>query len=451
MRCVAIFGGAAIFVVIAVLIVPTLKFPKKSQTPRAETPATRLPTYPAAPVASSHSAHLCVGEDYHPVDEAWKYRTCLIRGICYNHSHFLYYASDTEPTVLSENLAVSASVMGNWTSVFGRTGVLWKPEIVTGSLPGPPARLLRTLIESRQKRVIPDQRPEVDVFFVPFLAFSMAHFLFDTLLPVYHAARLFGLEEARLIPIQLPTNPPLGCEAFRKRFKRRGDYGGPAVLGRCEDNYKRMVPMLFDENIQTLQQWSMRRHRKEIPQRCSRLSLVGIGQLSDHCDDASFHGRYHVPGTCNLGRGSMLWDFRNHILRRQGALVLNRTETTEAVVLFCESASFGRGIASWAPVANPLTVALQRGDLPRGTVIRRQNLAQLSLPEQFELLQRTTVLVSVCGGSAAFSALFLPRGATVVLPCPTKVGILDWNLLAHPVYWAPQLLAEPPRSRSTYL
>ena len=163
---------------------------------------------------------------------------------------------------------------------------------------------------------------------------------------------------------------------------------------------------------------------------CFQDSVVGFGLLSDHClkahgwtwDKLNDVGRHD----CNMGRGRTLWSFRNRMMRVSGSIL--PPPVKHKVSLFTMG-GFSQGSMRgpvWTYITQVLTKAL-------GT---RASVGPLSLgtaKEQLDAMSQTTCSVACMGGNS-ITALFMPRGAGLLLLHRQNTDRLDWDVWSHASY-----------------
>jgi hypothetical protein len=237
---------------------------------------------------------------------------------------------------------------------------------------------------------------------------NFGHFLGDELLPLFRLADVFDRVDA-LNPSQVlrwvdPTPLKYSCESKEQRDENFGQV--PAICGRF---YRTLFPLLTDKPLHVIN--SSAAHASF----CVEEMLVGVGMLSDHCEDATDHGRRDKASPmCNVGVSSILWRYRSYLLGRARRITpphefhaMRNVTSSRRYILVALRASPGR----LPPDFEPLMRAIAR-DL--AVPIHCVNWVALTVAQQLEVTAHASVLVSAVGG-AAFTGIFLPRGATLLL------------------------------------
>ena len=237
------------------------------------------------------------------------------------------------------------------------------------------------------------------ILYESYNAENFGHMLGDELWPLYRLAEIFHVADRLDDTLQLvrwvdfePNNPACTTKSDRQR---------------CAANYRRLVPLLSARPLQVLHP------KRNTSSFCVSDLLVGVGALSDHCEDPTGHGRLdHKPARCNDGVAETVWRFRAHLLKRlMGTTtkdISNNNVTAPIVVLV------RRGHRN----AHRLPANYEAAMREVGTLLRREvafvEMANRSLVDQARVLSRAKVLVSPAGGTS-FVGLFLPRGAAMLL------------------------------------
>lgn len=189
------------------------------------------------------------------------------------------------------------------------------------------------------------------------------------------------------------------------------------------------------------------RHPGASPLVCAKTGMAGIGPLTDH-GFFKAHGweQSDYKSMHNFGRGPMLYEFRNFMLKN-----LN-IPTTPAIkkpfrVVFSEKSSD----IPMRSISFDKQIALVKERIPEAQV-ESYILKDLTLHEQVKIASETAVFISLCGGGAV-TAMFLPKGASAIIYYAENGGtrngkrdfkpaLLDWdifNSMSHlRVHWVPR-------------
>lgn len=188
---------------------------------------------------------------------------------------------------------------------------------------------------------------------------------------------------------------------------------------------------------------------------CARTGVAGLGSLTDH-------GLYKAHGweeedykiVHNSGRGGSLYEFRNFMVRN---MVLFDDGNTIPIAssfpkppfrivfsqrssdIFIRSMDFAQQIA------------LVKQNFP-DAIVENYIFKEMTVREQLQVATQTSVYITLCGGGAV-TAMFLPKGASVIVyyaddggvsngKLTHKPALLDWDLLNAMsylrVHWIPR-------------
>jgi hypothetical protein len=236
-------------------------------------------------------------------------------------------------------------------------GYKWAPEIVDGPIP---------------HTAVFDKTAPLFVLYMSYNGHNIGHLMFDEHLPWFALMQSFGLETTHMQPLSLqfpdgPTLDGLGhqvCNHFRnivinpanavsdacfewyegyKEFTNSADFWAmtPEVQEEkkierketiiddcnlnhaetlyfekvtsdvCDDYYKRFNPLMTSKKLRNFPDYETSAPALV----CFPKLLTGIGYLSEHCDDSSFHGDKKGGNLfCNHARGPQFLAFRNFML-----------------------------------------------------------------------------------------------------------------------------------------
>ena len=151
--------------------------------------------------------------------------------------------------------------------------------------------------------------------------------------------------------------------------------------------------------------------------------------------------------THNHGRGGMLYDFRNFMMQNMGFDIANVPTRIPHQIVFSQKSSdiFIRSM----DFERQIDVVKDR--FPQSKV-DAYVFKELSLHEQLAAVHDAAIYVTLCGGGAV-TAMFLPKGASVIIyysedggveynKMTFKPALLDWDLfnaMSHlRVHWMPR-------------
>ena len=184
-------------------------------------------------------------------------------------------------------------------------------------------------------------------------------------------------------------------------------------LKSCEKNFERWLP-LFGQPAKPPS--TSREIWKEIDQTksnyvCVNHAVAGLGQLTDH-GMKSFHGRIRedYQSSANVGRGPMLYDFRNYMLDKVNLPRETKKDVVLIVFSINSSTSQKRNLAFKKQIAR--LKALYTGDA--GVSIVAHKFSDMTVQEQVLVATQTSILVTSAGGGA-MTGMFMDRGSSVII------------------------------------
>jgi len=187
---------------------------------------------------------------------------------------------------------------------------------------------------------------------------------------------------------------------------------------------------------------------------CARRGAAGLGMLTDH--GLKRHGWDGVDyeSTHNIGRGPVMYEFRNYMMRNLGLSNPDVPANAKAeggrirIVISKHSSKDPDRRTGFDHQIGALTEALFAED---GSVsIEAHQFKDLSVLEQVKITAGASILITACGGGAV-TAMFLPRNAALIAYFPDKPTTyarnhkhparLDWDFLNNMgyarVHWMP--------------
>jgi hypothetical protein len=297
-----------------------------------------------------------------------------------------------------------------------------------------------------------------DVVLIPYHSLNAAnpgHLVWDDFLPMYTLLVMFQLLDRDVLPLRMQLQDGRrglwascdftdekrsACQAMMDKF-------GPLLLG-ADSPYR--LTSNADYSFQTRGGPA----RSELV--CAPHAVAGMGSLTDHGPDKSHGWEERDYGSAhNHGRGGLLYDFRNYLLENVGLppapaqipALSTSGRPTHRIVFSIKSSDI---------MARHMDFASQIEQVRRrfpDAIVESYIFKELSLREQLEIAGTTSVYVSLCGGGAV-TAMFLPRGSSVVLYYGEDMGftssgkpsgtpaLLDWDLfnsMSHlRVHWLPR-------------
>jgi hypothetical protein len=207
---------------------------------------------------------------------------------------------------------------------------------------------------------------------------------------------------------------------------------------RCNRMFRKFLPLfgLTAANFSTNRDFDFvtqqqHNHSKLV---CAAQGAAGLGMLTDHGYKLHGWARQDYESMHNHGRGAMLFEFRNFMMNNIGMDVKKLSGGEPYVITFAAGTSrtsarnyhFGPQIRAIRDAFGP-RVRVQKIDFPTK-----------SLQEQVKIASESAIYVTGNGGGAV-TAMFLPRGASVILYFLEDGGkennrpsggpaMLDWDL-----------------------
>jgi hypothetical protein len=426
----------------------------------------------------------CVGETHH-VDTAWMYRSCHYSHFCFdtNTSDFVILRSPAEklfseqrqimntesngiyissslsmPT--SNNLQVAVGgINPRWMGKGHDKGihkVKWSPRIL--DIPPPST----TDSPDLSFYELPDH--VVLIPFHSFAAHNIGHLLWDDLLPIFTLLSMFDLVNRPPPEDQQPYQHLLLRKVMKHALYASCEKR-PKLEQRCQTNLERFLPAMGidPQTYSTTKQYRLQLSSTTASQSasspprsssliCAKHGVAGIGMLTDHglVDHGWVYGDMKHPH--NHGRGPLLAQFRSYLVHNLGfSRYDNRLLRPPHQIVFSTNSS--RNEARQLLFQKQIVAVKNKFSLEHVVMIKNVTMSQLSLKEQVQMALQTTVFITACGGGAV-TAMFLPKGATLIVYYPESGGfhfptsnytktpaLLDWDLfnnLAHlHVHWFP--------------
>lgn len=269
---------------------------------------------------------------------------------------------------------------------------------------------------------------------VPFMAniiFNPGHLLMDNFLPIYNLLSIFDLTEK--VRLMMTNMQKQNHKEYRRNFGMVQKFlplmgQNPKYFGFHQWNIT--DPNSLDESDHINVSWI-----------CFSNAAAGTRGLADHRFfgvASSAHGQqpWDYQTVRNVGRGPILWSFRNYMLANLG---INESMPTHLS---------GRNQITFSILSSRNTrktaFTAQRQKFTQENVsLTVAHLSDMTLMEQVQLALHTRVWISAAGGSNLM-AIFLPRGATAVVYYGKNSHggeFLDWDLLHNlghiRVHWMP--------------
>ena len=193
---------------------------------------------------------------------------------------------------------------------------------------------------------------------------------------------------------------------------------------------------------------------------CAKHGLAGIGALTDH-GTSKLHGweneDYRI--TQNHGRGGMLYEFRNFMLKNM-QIPTDFNHKPPFRIVFSENSSHHRNF-DFAEHKE----LLEKNFVSSFVSVESYVFSKMSLADQLEVASRASIFITVCGGGSV-TAMFMPKGSSVIFFYQEDGGIvnnkptgkparLDWDLFNNMAYlkvhWLPSGTARAKADMKAFL
>lgn len=182
---------------------------------------------------------------------------------------------------------------------------------------------------------------------------------------------------------------------------------------------------------------------------CSIHGAAGIAQLTDHGTKAHGWEPADYESTHNMGRGPMLYKFRNFMLNNLGIPIepLSSRQAPYNVIFSKFSSQSGKRRTGFEKQLAAVQEEFSTDEVQASGHI----MQKLSVYDQAKMASEAAIWVTSCGGGAV-TGMLLPRGASVIIYYDPKGSLvrnrprnsparLDWDLFNHMshlrVHWLP--------------
>lgn len=358
---------------------------------------------PGRPESWSH----CVGENF--LKNSWVLKSCQFAHLCWDSETDAFTLYPTRPrrnTTLLSTYARSSSDM--WTQNVSVSATLpawiadrrheWFPRIIDVRQPEPTDGYYE----------LPASVVWVPMAWDPTLLQHPSSILFDVLLPLYTLTTLFGWQDRPILwtPVQ--------------------------NVSACFDSPNSCYPAELQPYLELLRLAPLSILHKRTTNRrrlCARAAAAGVGALSDH--GSKRHGERPIDyqSSHNIGKGPMLWKFRQYVLQNAGMMVDETTTAWPARIVWATS-----GKTDW--FATQSSYLQKQKDLAPLAEFKHIDLDQSSLREQISLAVQSTFWISRVG-EASIPAFFMGRSGTLILYYDVLIAktnrpaMLHWDLWNH--------------------
>ena len=343
-----------------------------------------------------HSNVHCIGDNFGP--DAWRYRSCHFQNFCFdlkNQSFVLFTSPEQHALDNALNHAnltsFSASFSFNTTVSIGGINPKWG----NGDKHMEWFPQLKSIDDVKESGYYMFSN---DVALVPFhsmAGFNPGHLVWDDFLPIYNLLTMFQLLEKDLVLMR-----------YKPKFwqwascDRRWNSGR---LPHCKTMLKKFLPLIGQqlETMTTQENVDMKWEAEPMKSKyvCARNGAAGMGYLTDH--GSKLHGwlKKDFEFTQNLGRGTLLYDFRNWMLANINIKPDKSIAKSPFKIVFSiGSSSTSKRNASFKEQMKRLRESLST-KYPMEIVSHK--LSSMSLEEQIELVSGASIMVTMCGGGKA--------------------------------------------------
>ena len=410
-------------------------------------------TYHSRPYSSIR----CVGENYQGSDFAWMHRSCHFRFLCFNissrefeiysrpddetfesvalHRPFMDLSSSViPPHDKSSNTTGSGVSLGSGTVRYSYTDGYdgddshrqetqkWFPTVVRSS---PPERYYAL---------------EEDLVFVPFHSETrtsqerQCSVVWDDLFPIYNLLSMFQLASPDKEALLMRTLPLSGSkensdenaslqrhlERFRSLMlqsdKHKRKSGGQRPYLGMTNWTSQFEAMLMSCDTPPSLRLSAQNNMSPLQSGlvCAKDGVAGLGPHGIRY----MKGKNHRVIFHNQGRGSLLWSFRSYCLENLG---LSTSSSSQSVVR--DRSETGDSKDTSSDVRIVLSAQTQLSEFLSSAMIHHDQIEIEShdfsndedIVSRIKLMIGTTVFMADCSDATTTAALFLPKGASMVL------------------------------------
>jgi hypothetical protein len=330
-----------------------------------------------------------------------------------------------------------------WTWSRGVPRLRWFPRIISSPLEGEYYELDKNIVMvpfhsffaqnpgSYNHQILYRQENQTHTSSLLSLYDILGHLVWDDFLPIYTLLRMFNLfQDDGYKPLLLRyVLPGSGMWATCDM-----DYEKKT---QCHNMYRKFLPLfgLHGANFSSTHDFILKtKYSNRSSLVCASHAAAGLGMLTDH--GYKLHGWHHkdYESMHNHGRGSLLYDFRNFMVRNVGLNVTKVPSKPPYIITFAESTSR----STLRDYNFKRQIQVLQAALGNRVHIQRINFAKLSVLDQVKIATESSIYVTACGGGAV-TATFLSRGATAILYYVETGGIesnrktgqparLDWDI-----------------------
>ena len=341
-----------------------------------------------------YSKYRCVGETVG--DEPWKYRSCEYQNICYdgNSRGILTYFADSVDDVTHEVLSCGSMVP--------------YPDDYRVSLTEIPVKVVRSATPAKAswpslcRNVTTSTVTVLNNYLMPLI---WSHLLMDNIFPIFRLLHMFGHHKKSVEPLYLGNPCQRSC--------------GECIIPNTHTQWMDMLTkgQFSVQRLQDKYAWAT----DQAPV-CFSTMVVGLSLFSDHGQGLSQHGRFlHRPDVALWGIGEHVSRFRRCTMKHFNAHDTHGVRMWDVVIL-------RKGKSNFSGVrvdTTPMLTILRR--MHANAKIQEVTLEDYSIKHQMEIMAQSKVVISE-HGSTAYAALWLGKGATLILLHTTQDEKYDFYL-----------------------
>ena len=303
-----------------------------------------------------------------------------------------------------------------------------------------------------------------DVVMVPFHSMNggnPGHLVWDDFLPIYTLLSMYQLKNKSMELLMM---------RYVLKDEDRGLWAScdwtDEKKEACEQMFKKFLPLMLGsdrahDELVTTEEFDFQlvgdndtnnSNRISSPNQstlvCAKHGLAGIGALTDH-GTSKLHGweDKDYQTTQNHGRGGMLYEFRNFMLKNMGIPIEYSHKPPFRIIFSENSSNINRRNFDFTKQKE----LVQQSFDPSYVSVESYVFSEMSVAKQLEVASQASIFITSCGGGAV-SSMFMPKGSSVIFYYLEDGGVidgrssgkparLDWDLFNNMAYlkvhWLP--------------
>mmetsp|Transcript_19968 Transcript_19968/g.41744 ORF Transcript_19968/g.41744 Transcript_19968/m.41744 type:complete len:502 (-) Transcript_19968:38-1543(-) len=405
----------------------TEKIVNRSKIARSKKKTDYKSTHASGPLTST--IH-CVGDTF--TDKAWVHRSCEFTNICFDRTEkdfVLFKPDNIEVPVHQDGGDISSSSSYDLSLSLGGVNPRWNFEKETT----PHMRWFPRISDSP----LLENYDKVDATLIPWHCMNgqnVGHLLWDDFLPIFTLLGMFGLEDKDLFIVRYIDEDPLWatCE-FQNPNMPLG-----RNIERCRNTFKKWFKAIgVDAPFET-----KTLHEELMPATsnflCFDRAVAGLGMLTDH--GSKLHGwkKEDYEVSQNVGRGRIMWDFRNYIMGNFGLDYTTQPKSKPRIITVSTySSQDGKRSLSFKKQIEMLRGMFEEDE----AIVKVVQFSTMTSEEQIKLAAESSIMLTAVGGGSVTS-MFLPKGASLILfyaKTPSQrsnliPARLDWDYFNNAAY-----------------